>query len=126
MFIPKTKRSEYFIRNYVLKDLIRKTIKSSTQEESKYWLCKINHFRPYFKSNCHRRFIKSINKNYEHLTRFFNYDCLDKNTNLVENLIRQFNRKIKNMDGFKSENNLNNFIKLWFNFYHEKHKISHN
>jgi len=30
------------------------------------------------------------------------------------------NRKLKNMDGFKSEKNLADFMNIWFKGYHEK------
>jgi len=48
MFIPRTKRSKFYLRNKLLKSLIKKVIKTSTREESIYWLNKINNFKPFF------------------------------------------------------------------------------
>ena len=97
----------------LLKSLVKKVIKAPTRDESIYWLNKINHFKPFFRASYHSRFIKSINKNYEH-------EFLNTNTNIIENMIRQLNRKLKNLDGFKSEKNLADFMNTWFIGYHEK------
>jgi len=122
MFIPRTKRSKFYLRNKLLKSMIKKVIKAPTREESIYWLNKINHFKPFFRASYHNRFIRSINKNYEHLTKYFDYEFLNTNTNIIENMIRQLNRKLKNMDGFKSEKNLADFMNIWFTGYHENYE----
>ena len=95
------------------------------REVSLYWLDKINQYKPYLRAGYHNRFIRSINKNYENLTKYFDYDFLDTNTKVIENMIRQLNRKLKNLDGFKSDKNLADFMNLWFNGYHEKSINSH-
>ena len=122
MFIPRTKRSKFYLRNSLLKSMIKNVIKASSREESIYWLNKINHFKPFFRASYHNRFIRSINKNYEYLTKYFDYDFLSTNTNIIENMIRQLNRKLKNLDGFKSEKNLADFMNIWFTGYHEKYE----
>ena len=119
LFIPRTKRSKFYLRNQLLKYLIRNVVKSSTREESLFWLEKVNHFKPFFRASYHKRFIRSINKNYDALTKFFDYDFLNTNTNIVENMIRQLERKLKNLDGFKSDKNLDCFLNFWFKCYHE-------
>jgi len=119
LFIPRTHRSRFYLRNQLLKSLIKNVVKSSTREESLFWLERINHFKPFFRASYHKRFIRSINKNYDVLTKFLDYDFLNTNTNIVENMIRQLDRKLKNLDGFKSNKNLDCFIKLWFKCYHE-------
>ena len=121
MFIPRTKRSKFYLRNRLLKSMIKNVIKASSRGESIYWLDKINHFKPFFRASYHNRFIRSINKNYEYLTKYFEYDFLETNTNVIENMIRQLNRKLKNLDGFKSEKNLADFMSIWFSGYHGKY-----
>jgi len=125
MFIPRTKRSKFYLRNHLLKRLIKNVIEAPTRDGSLYWLDKLNHLKPYFRASYHKRFIRSINKNYENLTKYFDYDFLDTNTNVIENMIRQLNRKLKNLDGFKSDKNLADFMNLWFNGYHKKSISSH-
>jgi transposase-like protein len=122
MFLPRTKRSEFYLRNSLLKSLINKVIKAPSRKESLDWLNKLNHLKPFFRASYHNRFIRSINKNYEYLTKYFDYDYLITNTNRIENMIRQLNRKLKNLDGFKSEKNLVHFMKIWFIGYYEKYK----
>lgn len=122
MVLPRTRRSKYYLRNLLLKSLIKNVITAPTREESIYWLDKINHFKPFFRARYHTRFIRSINRNYEHLTKYFEYEYLNTNTNIVENMIRQLNRKIKNIDGFKSEKNLDDFMNIWFTGYHQKQR----
>jgi len=119
LFIPRTKRSKFYLRNRLLKSLIKHVIWSSKREESLFWLERVNHFKPFFRASYHKRFIRSINKNYDVLTKFLDYDFLNTNTNIVENMIRQLERKLKNLDGFKSKKNLDCFINLWFKCYYE-------
>lgn len=117
LFIPRTQRSEYFFRNIMLKYLIKKIIFAPTKEESKYWLNRLNYLKPFFRAKYHARFIKSVNRNYEYLTARFDYDFLQTNTNVIENIIRQLERKLKNMDGIKSIQKFSCLLKIWFYYY---------
>ena len=46
------------------------------------------------------------------------------NTNGIENINRQLERKLKNMDTFKSEKNVNPFLRIWFaNFILKNRKL---
>lgn len=114
MFIPRTKKSKYFFRNKMLKLIIKKVVLSPTKEEALYWLNKLKHLIPFFRASYHKKFIKSLIKNYSYLTAHFDYSYLKTNTNVIENTNRQLERKIKNLDGFKSEKNLNSFLRIWF------------
>lgn len=113
-FLPRTKRSRYFWRNEVLKYMIHRIIDAVDREESLYWFEKFNSYIPFFKASYHKRFIRSVLRNYRWLTQRYEYTFLPKTNNSVENINRQLNRKLKNMDGFKSEENLNHFLKYWF------------
>lgn len=93
---------------------------SPSREESIYWLQRLNHLDPFFKASYHKRFIKSINRNCNKLTMHYEYEFLYTNTNKVENTIRQLERELKNLDGFKYEKNLTNFFQIWFGSLHEK------
>ena len=117
IFLPKTRRSKFYWRNRVLKDMIRKIISASNREQSIYWLTKLKELRPFFRASYHKRFVRSIITNYSYLTRHYDYSYLPKETNRIENLNRQLERKLKNLDGFKSETNLYFFLKIWFTNY---------
>lgn len=117
LFLPKTKRSKYFWRNRVLKEIINRIINAPDRKQSLYWLNKLKELRPFFRAKYHKRFVRSVITNYDHLTRHYEYEYLPKETNRIENLNRQLERKLKNLDGFKSETNLNFFLKIWFSNY---------
>ncbi len=115
--VPKTKKSKFFRRNIFFKNLIKSILNAETLQEAENNLSSLNHYEKFFRLKIHKRFIKSINRNFGLLTAHFHYDFLDKTTNKIENINRQLNRKLKNLDGFKSEKNMNHFLKIWFNNY---------
>lgn len=120
MFLPRTRKSKYYWRNNVLKWIIKKVITASSREESLFWLGKIIAWKKFFIASYHPKFIRSLINNYEWLTRHYEYDFLKTNTNIIENINRQLERKIKNLDGFKSENNAQAFLHIWFAHYRLK------
>lgn len=121
LFLPRTRKSQYFLRNRVMKALIRNMLHSPDRSESEFWLLTFQHFIPFFKADYHRRFIRSINKHYHRLTAFYEDDNLRSDTNAIENRNRQLERKLKNMDGFGSIENAKSFLRIWF--YYEKKKF---
>jgi transposase-like protein len=124
LFLPRTKRSRYYWRNKVLKQMIHNIIKAPTKEESMMWLEEFKKRIPFFKASYHKRFIKSVIKNYRHLTAHYEDTELVKYTNISENINRQLERKLKNTDGFKTIQNLSAFLKIWFNFYKKETQLT--
>ena len=114
MFLPRTRKSKYFWRNKVLKWVIKKVVTAPNKEGSLFWLKKFQSWIPFFIASYHKKFIRSLIRNYQWLTRHYDYGYLVKNTNALENTNRQLERKIKNMDGFKSDENLDAFLRIWF------------
>lgn len=117
LFLPRTKRSRYYWRNKVLKELINRILDAETYEESQKWLDILNQRKTFFKASYHKRFIRSINRNYTLLTAHYHYRELLKTTNVSECINRQLERKLKNLDGFKSDYNLESFLRIWFSNY---------
>lgn len=117
LFLPRTRRSRYFWRNQVLKWFIRKILKATTREESLRWLEEFQTRKSFFKADYQRRFVRSVIKNYWNLTAHFDDPKLVKYSNVAENLNRQLERKLKNLDGFKREDSLFAFLRIWFSFY---------
>jgi len=114
LFLPKTRRSQYFWRNNVLKYLINKVLDVPTREESLKWLEQFKKRIKFFTASYHKRFIRSLLGNYAALTAHYENPTLVKTSNVSENLNRQLERKLKNTDGFKTETNLLSFLKIWF------------
>ena len=121
MQLPRTRKSKYFWRNNVLRWVIKKIVKAETRQEADAWLNQFIDWIPFFKASYHKRFIKSIIKNYALLTTRFEHSYLPVTTNIAENFNRQLERKLKNIDGFKSDDNLDAFLKIWF--FNRKKKI---
>ena len=120
-FLPRTKRSQYFLRNRLMRSLIRNMLHSPDRSESEFWYLIFEHFIPFFKADYHTRFIRSITKHYNRLTAFYDDDNLRPDTNAIENRNRQLERKLKNIDGFGSKENAESFLRIWF--YYEKKKF---
>lgn len=121
LFIPRTRRSVFFWRNKVLKDIIKRTVQAPNRASSLHWLGVLQHFEPFFRASYHKRFLRSINRNYDLLTAYYDQADLPKTTNISENFNRQLERKLKNLDGFKSDKSLHIFIKLWLACYRLNH-----
>jgi transposase-like protein len=114
LFIPKSKKSRYAEQNMLLKQRIWNIIHAPNREESLYWLNRMQQEREEFQASYHKWFIQSVIFNYEHLTQHYDHSFLRKNNNPLENLNKQLNRKLKNLDNFKSEISAKAFLKLWF------------
>lgn len=123
MFLPRTKRSKYFWRNRVLKAMITAIVKAESRSESLEMLEVLLKRKAFFMASYHKRFLRSIEKNYEALTAHFDDPELDKTSNSIENINRQLERKLKTTDGFKSERSFRAFLKLWFVFRYSKYVI---
>lgn len=115
IFLPRTKKSQYYEQNNTLKELIKDILYAPNKLISLDKLNQLNNIADDFKKPYQKRFIRSINKNYEYLTKHYEYDFLPETTNLLENYNRQLERKFKNLDGFKSDNNLKAFLKIRIN-----------
>jgi len=120
MFLPRTRKSKFFWRNNVLRWIIKKVVTAKNKDESLYWFCKFKSWTPFFRASYHKRYIRSLIVNYDWLTRHYYYNYLPTNTNVIENTNRQLERKLKNMDCFKSDNNLDAFLRIWFADYRMK------
>jgi len=115
LFLPRTKKSKYYKQNNKLKELIKEILYAPNRLISINNLNYLNSLSDNFKMSYQKKFIRSINKNYDYLTRHYEHSFLPKTTNTIENYNRQLERKFKNLDGFKSENNLKSFLKIRIN-----------
>ena len=120
LFVPRTKRSAFYWRNAVLKGLIRRTVYAGNNTESNYWLAQFLHFAPFFRASYHKRYLNSLKKNHALLTAYYQDEDLPKTTNVSENFNRQLERKLKTMDGFKSDESIVAFINIWVTCYRMK------
>ena len=114
-FYQERKKAKYYKQNNKFKKLIKKILYAPNRLISTNNLNYLNSLSDNFKMPYQKKFIQSINKNYDYLTRHYEYSFLPKTINAIENYNRQLERKLKNLDGFKSENNLKSFLKIRIN-----------
>jgi len=76
--------------------------------------------RWYHQNRLLRNIIRSLERHFQLLSAHFHHPILVRNNNVTEHLIKQLNRKIKQSDGFKTRDNAENFLKLWFIHYRFK------
>lgn len=112
--IPKTRKSRYFWRNNIFKATVKAIVKSPTEDDARLLLMRLLALKSFFKASYHKRFLKSLEKNLSLLLAYKKSLDLPSNYNIIESWNRTLNRKLKNMDGFKSENPCKAFLKLWF------------
>ena len=115
LFLPRSKKNKNYEQNKKLKELIKNILYAPNKIQSLNNLKYLNSIADEFKIKYQKRFIRSINHNYDYLTKHYDYSFLPTTTNLLENYNRQIERKLKNLDGFKSENNLKAFLKIRIN-----------
>lgn len=113
MKLPKSKKSNYHHPNEKLRSLIKEALFANSLKEADLAVEKLLLIRNDFKVKYQRAVIKSFLKHYPLLTQHFHYHRMPRDNNIVENIIKQLNRKLKQIDGFKSEDNAYNFLKLW-------------
>jgi len=117
MRLPKSKKSQFYHENKLLRSLIKQILfsdKFADVDELFQEFLKIEHI---FTKKYQKEIIKSLKKNYDLLTTHFLVEGLPRDTNIVENIIKQLNRKLMQTNGFGNESNVYNFLKLWFTCY---------
>ena len=55
LFLPRTRKSQYFLMNKLMKTLILNMLYSSDRSESEFWLMMFQHFTPFFKADYHKK-----------------------------------------------------------------------
>lgn len=112
--VPKTRRSKYFWRNGIFKTTVKAIVKSQSKDEAKALLHRLLALRSFFPASYHKRFLKSLERNLDRLLAYKNILDLPSTSNIIESWNRTLNRKLKNMDGFKSDETCKAFLQLWF------------
>jgi transposase-like protein len=112
--MPRSCRSKYFWRNMIFRKVVKAIIKATTKNDARVLLTRLLSLRNCFPATYHKRFIGSIERNFDLLTAYMENPELPSTSNIIEAWNRKLNRKLKNMDGFKSELSCKSFLKLWF------------
>lgn len=100
MRLPKGKKKSKFRRpNKILKDLIRKILFANDFEEAElnFWYLHNEEYK--FPTKAQQSVIKMIKRNFWLIVAHFFCDGLPRDNNIIENIIKQLNRKLKLMGG---------------------------
>ena len=114
--LPKSRKSKYFWRNKIFRRVIKAIIKAPTKEDARLLLQRLVLLRKGFPASYHKRFIRSLERNFDILTAYMENPELPNNSNAIESWNRTLKRKLKNIDGFKSDVLCKCFLKLWFEY----------
>ena len=114
MKLPKSKKSKYHQQNEFLRQYINSILYSQSLNDADEMLVRLKHIEHLFQRKYQKQVIRSLRRNFHLLTTHFFWEDMPRDTNIVENIIRQLNRKLILMNGFKNKDNAYNFLKLWF------------
>lgn len=112
--VPKTRRGKFFWRNGIFKSTVKAIVQARSREEAEALLAKLLALKPFFPASYHKRIMRLLQRNLDLLLAYKNCLDLPSNSNIIESWNRTLNRKLKNMDGFKSDETCKAFIQLWF------------
>jgi transposase-like protein len=111
--IPKSKKSRYYAQNKFLRELIAEILFADNFNDSEELFLRLKRIKTQFKVKYQKMIITSLEKHYHTLTAHFHNPDLPRDNNFVENIVKQLNRKLKQIDGFKNKANAKGFLKLW-------------
>ncbi|MFH1006380.1 MAG: transposase [Candidatus Latescibacterota bacterium] len=118
--VPRSKKSAYYQHNSILRGAIHSILFADQFNDAEEIFHRLLLARDQFTTPYHKTIIKSLERHFDLLTAHFHNPFLVRDNNIIENLIRQLNKKIKQSDGFKTTENTYNFLKLWFIYYRFK------
>ena len=114
MKLPKSKKSRYYKQNEFFRSYIKNILFATNFNDADELLLRLRHIEYLFEAKHHREIIRSLRRNFNLLTAHFFHPELPRDTNVVENIIKELDRKLVQMCGFKNPQNAYNFLKLWF------------
>ena len=112
--LPKTQRSKYYWRSTIFKSTVKAIVKAPTRDEAEALLSRLLALKLFFPASYHKRLLRSLKKNLSLLLAYKEDPRLPSNSNSIEAWNRTLERKLKNMDGFQTDETCKAFLKLWF------------
>lgn len=112
--LPRSTKSAYYQQNEFLRFYFKELLCCSSHHNAEKMFLRLIAMEPLFPANYHKTIFRSLKKNFQLLTAHLSYDHLPRDTNVVENVIKQLNMKLKLLHGFKTHQSAYRFLKLWF------------
>jgi transposase-like protein len=114
MRLPKSKKSAYHQQNELLRSSINNILFASNYNDAEELLTRLESIEYLFEAKYHKAIIKSLRRHFKLLTAHFFTPGLPRDTNIVENVIKELGGRLIPMHGFKDPQKAYNFFKLWF------------
>ena len=114
MTVPKNKKGKFFITNKMFYDDLSKIFNAQDKKEADNSFKELLSKKDIYNQKYHKTILKSLTLTYDLFTHYLLYPFIPKDTNKMENVNRQLERRLKVTDNFKSFEILNNFLRLWF------------
>lgn len=111
--LPKgKKKSKFRTKNKILKDLIRKILFANDFEDAElnFWYLHSEEYK--FQTKQQRSVIKMIKRNFWLIVTHLIHPGITRDNNTIENIIKQLNRKLKLIGGFRNKESAWAIIKL--------------
>lgn len=111
--LPKgKKRSKYKRQNRELRELIKSILFANTIEEAKVKFGVLKSKEQQYQTKAQSSVIKMVKRNFSLFTTHFSCPDLPRDNNIIENIIKQLNRKLKLIGGFRNKESAWAIIKL--------------
>ena len=114
--LPSTRKSKYFWRNEIFHNTVKAIIKAPSKEDALFLLQRLLSLKKCFPASYHRTILRSLNRNFDLLTTYMENPDLPATSNSIESWNSKFDRKYKNLNGFKAEKSCLCFLKMWFEY----------
>ena len=112
--LPKSQKSSYHFQNEFLRNYIRELLFCSCYNDAEEMLIRLEKIEHLFQLKYQKEIIRSLKRNFDLLSVHFFHEDLPRDTNIVENVIKQLDTKLKMIHGFKDYQSAYRFLKLWF------------
>jgi transposase-like protein len=112
--LPKSKKSKYHRQNEFLRQYINALLFAQSFNDAEEMLIRLRNIEHLLEAKYHKEIIRSLRRNFKLLTAHFFHEDLPRDTNIVENMISQLDRKLVQTRGFRNPQNAYNLLKLWF------------
>ena len=110
----EVEEKNYYQQNEFLRRYIKDIVFATDFNDANELLTRLSHIEHLFQANYHKAIIRSLRRHFKLLTAHFFHPDLPRDTNIVENIIKELDRKLLQMSGFKNPQNAYHFLKLWF------------
>ena len=114
MTVPKSKKGKFYTTNKMFYDDLSKIFHATDKQTANYYFKELLRKKNIYNQKYHKTILKSLTQTYDLFTHYLLHPFIPKDTNKMENVNRQLERRLKVTDTFQSFKTLNNLLKLWF------------